>query len=76
VTNCDTLAHSIAEKILLLGIKQKYDIDVVTALIKLVAGKTESVFEKIALDRLEPGMVLANGLGNLARYIIRACFER
>lgn len=61
VNNCEVFAHSIAEKFLLMGSPQKYNMDVVTALIKLMSAKAHPPLEheQVAVDQLEPGMVLA-----------------
>ena len=61
VNNCEVFAHSIAEKFLLMGSPQKYNMDVVTTLIKLMSAKAHPPLEheQVAVDQLEPGMVLA-----------------
>lgn len=67
VTNRETFAHSIAEKFLLMGSAQKYNIDVVTTLIKLMALKAHPAVEheQVTVDLLKPGMVLAKSIKHI-----------
>ena len=71
VTDADDMIGKIADKIILLGANQKYDIEVVTKLMKKVeearkAGKTGEKREKqillTDLDKLKEGMVMARNL--------------
>ena len=62
LTSRDFVAHSIAEKMLLMGVNEKYDIDVVTALIKIVAQNSDPGYEKLSLNKIKTGMVLAQSI--------------